>query len=257
MSKLKSFFLSVAILSIVLMFSATSYAQTEKIQGIRLNDGSIIYGKVLQINVEKVTIEGKDGKISTYKFNDVETFIKEGQEESAADALRGTTKVAPGKKDASHSGDGFYMGANAGLVMLKDVDAKDPSTGIPLTFKFSPGFALGAVAGYGYGYVRGEAEIMYQKNNLDKVKVLGVEGGVSGDVSNLAFLFNGYFDIKNPSIVTPYLSGGIGVARVDLSKITVTGIGDYTTKSYDDTVFAYQVGAGVGIALTEKVTLDL
>ncbi|HOS46544.1 MAG TPA: hypothetical protein PLQ69_08710, partial [Paludibacter sp.] len=84
MSKLKSFFLSVAILSIVLMFSATSYAQTEKIQGIRLNDGSIIYGKVLQINVEKVTIEGKDGKISTYKFNDVETFIKEGQEESAA-----------------------------------------------------------------------------------------------------------------------------------------------------------------------------
>jgi len=34
-----------------------------------LNDGSIIYGKVLQINVEKVTIEGKDGKISTYKFN--------------------------------------------------------------------------------------------------------------------------------------------------------------------------------------------
>ncbi len=92
---------------------------------------------------------------------------------------------------------------------------------------------------------------------MDKVKVLGVEGGVSGDVSNLAFLFNGYFDIKNPSIVTPYLSGGIGVARVDLSKITVTGIGDYTTKSYDDTVFAYQVGAGVGIALTEKVTLDL
>jgi len=156
----------------------------------------------------------------------------------------------------AHSGNGLYVGGNIGLSMMRDVDTD--YFVVPVNFKFEPGYALGAVVGYGHNYFRGEAELMYQKSNLDKADITGFgEVGASGDVSNLAFLLNGYFDIKNPSIVTPYLTAGIGVSRVDVDSIKILGLPITTKKSYDDTVFAYQVGAGVGFDVTKNITIDL
>lgn len=156
----------------------------------------------------------------------------------------------------AHSANGLYVGANLGLALARDADVQDSSPKI--TFKADPGYALGAAVGYGFDYVRGEAEVSFQKNNLNKVGVAGIgEIGISGDVSNLAFLLNGYFDIKTGTALTPYISAGIGVDRVEISAINVPSYGALTSKSYSDTVFAYQVGAGVGFAVTEKVTIDL
>ena len=85
---------------------------------------------------------------------------------------------------------------------------------------------------------------------------LGGSVTASGDVSSLAFLINGYFDFVNDSAFTPYLSAGIGYAKIDLNDFNSAGSGE-SDYSDDDSVFAYQVGLGVGYAVTEKVTIDV
>jgi opacity protein-like surface antigen len=70
----------------------------------------------------------------------------------------------------------------------------------------------------------------------------------SSDITALSFLINGYVDFVNSSRFTPYISGGIGVANLDYK---IANWSDY------DSVFAYQVGAGVAFAINKHFTIDL
>jgi opacity protein-like surface antigen len=55
-------------------------------------------------------------------------------------------------------------------------------------------------------------------------------------------------DMATGTIVEPYVLAGIGAANVTLES-------DDLDVDEDDTVFAYQAGAGLGSALTETITL--
>ena len=67
-----------ALIVALVLFSYTfSLAQTENIKGIQFKDGSIIYGRVIKINVNEIQIEKKNGEIISRKFDDVEIFIKD------------------------------------------------------------------------------------------------------------------------------------------------------------------------------------
>ena len=83
---------------------------------------------------------------------------------------------------------------------------------------------------------------------LNKVSGPGGSEDLSGDITALAFLVNGYYDFTNKSRFTPYISGGVGLAKIEIND---------EDESLDDTVFAYQIGAGVGYAVSEKVTIDI
>ena len=65
------------IVTFILFFHTFSFAQTERIKGVQFKDGSIIYGKVIKMNVYDIQIETKDGKIISRKFDDVDFFIKD------------------------------------------------------------------------------------------------------------------------------------------------------------------------------------
>ncbi|MDR2625242.1 MAG: acyloxyacyl hydrolase [Zoogloeaceae bacterium] len=71
---------------------------------------------------------------------------------------------------------------------------------------------------------------------------------------------NVYWDFKNSSPVTPYLSGGIGVAFLKLKTdlLLVTTPTDFYTGSerHSKTNFAWNIGAGVGWQLNKQLTLD-
>ena len=155
---------------------------------------------------------------------------------------------------------GWYGSANVGYAMLSDSDMSASGTdGIDTVtaaaeLDFDGGYVLGGAIGYTMEKVRIEGEISYQKNDTDSITIKrvtlnGVDQGLSGsipvnsDVSIFTFLVNGYFDFNNDSKFTPYLTAGIGMTNVEV-------------ESEDDTVFAYQVGAGVGFAMSETVTLD-
>jgi len=72
---------------------------------------------------------------------------------------------------------------------------------------------------------------------------------------------NVFFDIRNPSPVTPYIGGGIGLATLSLDDTYATNPSTGNrVRLYDsgsETVFAYQAGAGLEIALNYMLSLDL
>lgn len=70
------------ILIFILFFYTFSFAQNENIKGVQFKDGSIIYGRVIEINVNDIQFETKDDKIISINLYDVATFIKEGRDES-------------------------------------------------------------------------------------------------------------------------------------------------------------------------------
>ena len=57
-----------------------SNTRSRTIEGVKLNDGTVVYGKVLHMNVYTVRMETTDGKIVSMKFDDVETFIEKAEE---------------------------------------------------------------------------------------------------------------------------------------------------------------------------------
>jgi opacity protein-like surface antigen len=152
------------------------------------------------------------------------------------------------------SAEGLYVSGNVGFAMATDSDFTDP--GITATAEYDTGLALGAAVGYGFGQIRVEGEIFYQKNDFDKISGYGNSLDATGDVTALAFLINGYFDFVNDTAFTPYLSAGLGYAQVDLNDFNVDGSGEPNFSS-DDSVFTYQFGVGVGYAVTDTVTIDL
>ena len=157
----------------------------------------------------------------------------------------------------AYSADGLYISNNVGLVIATDSDVTDPDF-LPeinkIILESASGFVLTGALGYTGGPLRGEVEIGYQKNNLDQGKR---EGPVcpcpvqplSGDITSLSVLVNGYYDFNTASPITPFVSVGLGVARVEVDN-TVLG-------NHNDSVFAYQVGGGVGYAVDEQVSVDI
>lgn len=158
---------------------------------------------------------------------------------------------------SAYSAEGLYVSGNIGFAMLSDSDLTDSTLpGATITLEYDTGFTLGGALGYDFNRFRVEGEISYQTNDVDKIGAMGVSLDASGDVSSLAFLINGYFDFVNDTGFIPYLSAGLGYAKVEFNDLKVSGLSS-SGAGDDDSVFAYQVGLGVGYAVTEKVTIDV
>jgi opacity protein-like surface antigen len=170
------------------------------------------------------------------------------------------SQAAPARPGGYFSG---FLGVN--IPQDADVDSTDYLTGNSFNdrVEFDPGVAVGGAVGYDYGYWRLEGEISYRHSEIDSIteKVTNERfRSVDGDVGALGFMANAFFDMHNDSPITPYWGGGIGFAVLDLSDTTgVDQDGVPTAIYYDgnDAVFAYQVGAGVEIALNPFLSLDL
>lgn len=144
-----------------------------------------------------------------------------------------------------------YVSVQLGAVSMQDSDWSDEySKG---TFEYNTGFAGSLAGGVKMGMFRVEGELGYQKSNLATGRAC-IEGecieGVymDGDISAYSLLGNFYFDFIKNSAVTPYITAGVGMANIELNDL---GPG------YDDTVLAYQVGAGFAFAFNQQVIVDL
>ncbi len=149
----------------------------------------------------------------------------------------------------------YYAGAYGGANIGHDADTSF-STVPGVTFEVSTdvGYALGAFVGYelGNGF-RVEGELAYRRNGLDKLSAGGASVQMLGDVSSLALMANGIYAFgSGGSSWEPYVGAGLGVAR--FSFIDAAPVGS-PTESDDDTVFAYQVIAGIGYELSPTWTL--
>jgi opacity protein-like surface antigen len=144
---------------------------------------------------------------------------------------------------ATAQAENWYVTADAGVAILQDSTWTDSTVpGISLETEFEPGFLMDAGVGYDFGAIRTEAAIHFQRNNLDNIE--GFDAG--GDFTNTAVMFNGYYEFKTGFVFEPFITGGVGWAKVEANDISVMGI---PVGDEDDTVFAWQVGAGAGFAL--------
>ena len=151
--------------------------------------------------------------------------------------------------------EGLYVGGNLGMAILNDADTTTDS-GVAVNIDSDLGLALGAAVGYAFENIRIEGEIAWQKNDLDKINIWGRDLELEGDISSLAFLLNGYYDFKNSSAFTPFVTAGIGMARIDVDDMAPSGRG-MPAQSNHDTVFAFQLGFGVSYAVSDRISLDV
>lgn len=160
---------------------------------------------------------------------------------------------------------GYYAGLQGQYVTLRDADYTD---GLAIQSEASKGFGISAIGGYDFGNgLRAEGEFGYRRNSLDQFEItndggLGAAAGVGslsgqtletdGTTDALYLMANGWYDFMIRGF-RPYIGGGIGFARVSVDG-SVRGV---QLLDDSDTVFAYQLGAGVGFDVAPNVTVSL
>lgn len=163
---------------------------------------------------------------------------------------------------------GAYVSGFIGVTVPRDanVDSSQLSDASLQQFndqvEFDPGLNIGGTGGYDFGHLRLEGELSYKHAEIDRITA---KNGVSfvnpdGNIGVFATMVNAFFDLHNPGPVTPYVGGGIGFANLHLSETSAIDVSAGPVFLYpedDDTVFAYQAGAGVGIALNRRLVLDV
>jgi opacity protein-like surface antigen len=95
-------------------------------------------------------------------------------------------------------------------------------------------------------------ELSYRNSEVDRIDLEGIGSvhGSDGNVGALAMLFNVFIDLEMGGPVTPYLGGGIGFANLSIDDVPYYD-------DDDDTVFAYQVGAGLAFNVQRNLVIDL
>lgn len=180
-----------------------------------------------------------------------------------------TTLAIPVVGSAAPARPGPYVGGFVGAAIPLSQNATTDDFNQNQTFndrvKFDPGISVGGTGGYDFGYVRLEGEMSYKHAEISSVTdrdTGDTYGSMHGSVGAFAVMGNGFFDFHNPSPITPYIGGGVGFATLhlsDTSGILRGGTGGRTSlyDADDDTVFAYQAGAGLEIAINRRFSLDL
>ncbi|MFN2141178.1 MAG: outer membrane protein [Candidatus Promineifilaceae bacterium] len=170
----------------------------------------------------------------------------------------GTIIIVAGSTLAE-AGQGTYVGLNLGAAIPNDSDVTESVYGYDVSYSVEAGtgFAAGATVGYVFANnFRVEGEFAYQKNDLDKIKVLGFNLNANGDIESLGLLLNGYYEYVDKSGIILNIGGGIGFMNVAANDFNIEGSG-VSNVDDDDTVFAYQAGVGIGYAINAKLAIDL
>ncbi len=168
--------------------------------------------------------------------------------------------------------DGFYAGAEGGATFVNDADftGTGSSAGAFFTTEYDTGYIVGGFFGYQYQSMRVEAELAYRRSDWKDITDVTVAGvgtvasfkdagiAVDGETYVLSGMINGYLDMHNTSALTPYIMAGVGAANVGIDNVSFTSGGvTVSADNEDDTVLAWQVGAGVNFAFNEMISLSV
>lgn len=127
----------------------------------------------------------------------------------------------------------------------------------------------GGVVGIGVGRyfnnnIRGEMSLSYRDGHqLDTTDTINAGYSYKANLKSVSMFLSGYYDFNSINLsgksLTPYLGGGIGLARNDMDDLDVGLNNSFITsiKGKNVTEFAWKLGAGANLNLTEKCSLDL
>ena len=112
--------------------------------------------------------------------------------------------------------------------------------------------------------IRGEMSLNYRDGHqLDTTGTVYAGFSYKANLKSVSMFLSGYYDFNSIDLsgksLTPYLGGGIGLARNDMDDLDVRRYNSFITsiKGKNVTEFAWKLGAGANLKLTEKCSLDL
>lgn len=160
---------------------------------------------------------------------------------------------------------GGYVSGFFGVSAAADTDVTSIDNQFGDVFndrvEYDPNIYVGGTGGYDFGHFRLEGELSYKHAEISSITDdTGFRfRGVDGNLGALAFMANAFVDLHNNTPVTPYFGGGIGFAVLSLSDTFGSDNSGRLLLYPDDdtTVFAYQAGGGLEIAINPSLSLDL
>lgn len=161
---------------------------------------------------------------------------------------------------------GIYVAGRAGASFMQFNDGKWTNDLVgDITYNYNRNvsdtvFIIGGAVGYDFeSPLRAELEYTY-RTNFENNKRPTTDGNhnVDMDLTAHAILLNAFYDFENSTDITPFVMAGAGMSilRSDNDVDPIGAAPDYTERQITRTNFAWNVGAGAGYSLTEKLTLD-
>ncbi len=166
--------------------------------------------------------------------------------------------------------EGLYAGLGGGFVFPEDSEINGQATAafpvpVDATAKSDRGIAFSGAVGYRFAEgLRVEGELSYRKYDFKTITVREPGGlaailgplqsnpvalntlrrthELEGDLRSITLMANLYYDFDLGLDFRPYAGGGIGLSRVSAGGV----VSGNKTVDDDDTVMAYQFGAGLG-----------
>ncbi len=158
-----------------------------------------------------------------------------------------------------HAQSAAYVAGTAGVTFPEDI-----TTDAGIRGRLNNGYALTLAVGTTIGPIRGELEGSYRDSGVGGASGFGLNLQGTGRASALSGMANAYID---PAFhfgpLKPYVGGGIGISRFRARGVSAVGLpylGPVTSfgpVSGSRTGFAYQLMAGVGVALAPHTTATL
>lgn len=152
--------------------------------------------------------------------------------------------------------DGFYIAARGGYTDF-NVNSKKDSAADKAKVELDSGWHMSGALGYKYGYFRVEGEYIYRDKSDDEYKSPGALSPNAYHKTVLesdSFMANAYLDIMPNYWISPYITGGIGLTRLDFETYDMPGHSDLEKDSADN--FTWQVGAGLSLRINRCLNLD-
>lgn len=169
----------------------------------------------------------------------------------------------PAVAGAAPSKPGGYVSGFLGFNQTKDatLETTDFFNGTSQNYSldFDPGIYIGGTGGYDFGLLRLEGELSFRDAEISNITSFSGTRyrGVDSSLGVLAMMANGFIDLENATIVTPYLGGGAGFATLVLDEDVFDGNGDPIYYEDSATTYAVQAGGGLEVALNPRFSLDI
>ncbi|MFD0917705.1 outer membrane protein [Pseudahrensia aquimaris] len=169
---------------------------------------------------------------------------------------------------------GYYVAARLGFALPDDTSfgldtAADVPTGVSTAYEdWNLSGAVAAGMEFGNGF-RGELELGYSSFDVESHRLTALDtrfGGSDafGDATAITGLVNGYYDFDLGTF-KPYVGAGIGMAQLDFDNYGINlaaptaGLPAGPVTAIDDSGygFAWQVGLGTSVAVTETIDFEI
>lgn len=157
-----------------------------------------------------------------------------------------------GAAGVAHATEGWYGRADVGYSLEADLAIQGNGWGRPSDLDDD----WAEFVGLGYAFQNGfrlEGELGHRFAELPQAPQI-TQGG---DVHSWSGMLNLYYDFNRGGQFEPYIGVGAGVARISANATDTAGPNGLQYIDDEDTSAAYQALAGVAIALTNQLDLDV